>query len=171
MFNNQGLFHLIIFLFIFMTFDVWLITSDILWRNLMLFCVKVSKVNLFPAVPYLTEKIEKKGNKPLHVQVDRGETRIGEGCMHFSSSKFLSFSFWLLITLRLLLLEKKLLSFGSTVKTLLLINYICNYCWYNLSLLFFVITFKSEIDLMYCMVIFVDLEPFSNAFFCFLWSN
>lgn len=26
----------------------------------MLFCVKVSKVNLFPAVPYLTEKIEKK---------------------------------------------------------------------------------------------------------------
>ena len=90
----------------------------------MLFCVKVSKVNLFPAVPYLTEKIEKKGNKPLHVQVDRGETRIGEGCMHFSSSKFLSFSFWLLITLRLLLLEKKLLSFGSTVKTLLLINII-----------------------------------------------
>lgn len=29
----------------------------------------------------------------------------------------------------------------------------------------FVLTFKSEIELMYCVVIFVDLEPFSNAFF------
>lgn len=94
----------------------------------MLFCLKVSKVNLFPAVRYSTEKIERKGNKPSHVQVDRGETRIGEGCMQFSYSKFRSFSFWLLITLRLLLLEKKLLSFCSTVKTLLLINYICNCC-------------------------------------------
>ena len=75
----------------------------------MLFCLKVSKVNLFPAVRYSTEKIERKGNKPSHVQVDRGETRIGEGCMQFSYSKFLSFSFWLLITLRLLLLEKKIL--------------------------------------------------------------
>ena len=97
----------------------------------MLFCLKVSMVNLFLAVPYSTEKNERKGNcesfyKPSHEQVDRGETRIGEGCMHFSYSKFLSFSFWLLITLRLLLLEKKLLSFGSTVKTLLLISYICN---------------------------------------------
>ena len=96
-----------------------------------MFYLKVSKVNLFPAVPYLTEKIERKGNcksfdKPSHVQVDRGETRIGEGCMHFSYSKFLSFSFWLLITLRLLLFEKKLLSFGPTAKTPLLINKICN---------------------------------------------
>ena len=28
----------------------------------MLFCVQVSKVNLFPDVPYLTEEIERKGN-------------------------------------------------------------------------------------------------------------
>lgn len=99
----------------------------------MLFCCKVSKVNLFPAVPYLTTKIERKGNcanfyKPSHIQVDRGETRTGEGCVQFSYSKFPSFSFWLLITLRLLLLEKKLLSFGSTVKILLQVNYICSYC-------------------------------------------
>ena len=89
----------------------------------MLFCLKVSKVNLFPAVSYLTEKIERKGScksfyKPSQGQFDRGETRIGEGCMHFSYSKFHSFSFWLLITLRLFLLEKKLLSFGSMLKTL-----------------------------------------------------
>ena len=41
----------------------------------MLFCLKVSKVNLFSAVSYLTEKIERKGScksfhKPSHGQFD-----------------------------------------------------------------------------------------------------
>ena len=67
----------------------------------MLFCVKVSKVNLFPYVPCLTEKIERKGNcksfdRPSNVQVDRRETRIGGGLHAFFIFQ-VSFLFFLAI--------------------------------------------------------------------------